>query len=208
MIDLRRVIVNKRSKNNNAVPSTSTGAKGSQAIESEKETVMPFVERSPLDDGIVTFVDDSEFADVNDGLGNNGMGDENEFESSDGGLDSPRAPDNDEDSDDEIILGGTATTEPVVGTNNSKGELEKATQLLAEHPELKHLFNKFLDDRIEDVKKMGESGKTSQKEMGEVNTPIDKNQTRTKTIKSPSDTTLYKPVYNRIEFSKRTNYSE
>ena len=101
----------------------------------------------------------------------------------------------------------------------------KARKLLKDNPDLKDLFNEMLDDRIKDVQKLTEKGKINDKnkeldsdssaraanksdkrdlaqqsqteeneEEDVITTPVKRNRN---VIKSPSDTTLYRPVFQR-----------
>ena len=135
-----------------------------------------------LDDGVQIHVDDSEFS----------------------------VPPNNEDEhsqteDSDVDLGGTAST---------LSKADKAKKLLGQHPELKHLFNQMLNEKIDEVKRICKNNETPQPSTSggasggignrgnDINlSPVNGNNNRAKLVnrivKSPSDTTLYRPVFQR-----------
>ena len=118
-------------------------------------------------DGIIAEVDDSEFEE-----------------------DGHQTMEEDSDGDDSQSMTAGCTASTVT-------EAEKAKKLLTEHPELKHLFNSILDERINEVKNSLTAAKTSNNGNDGVKTPNKSNERNVKqsVVKSPSDTTIYRPVF-------------
>ena len=203
--DVRKVIITRQNKigaNNNAIPEklanvcskiNKTGKKDrfetkTKDIAKAKGIANAEQMKQINDDGVLLDVDDSEF---NDGLENTTTRDENE--------------DSDVGEDETVSLGATAST-----ANTEKDEAVKAKKLLAEHPELKHLINQMLDDRMKDMKETTKSNDIASKTTGNEKEatmvePVDINRTPKEqrksnnliVNKSPSDTTLYKPIFRR-----------
>ena len=162
--------------NNNAVPEQKS-AKGKILKKIKPQTNDKTVIDSLKGDGVVVDVDDSEFVDDDRTMGD------------------VSAEDSDSPQDEDEVA--DCVTASCSASTTRDSEADKAKKLLSEHPELKHLFNTMLDERMNEVKNMTQSsgaGNISNK----TKTPLK----RTKQIavtKSPSDTTLYRPVFRMGE---------
>ena len=117
--------------------------------------------------------------------------------------------DNEEDSD----MNDEEQSDELENVGEVTGK-EKAKKLLMEHPELKQLFNEILDERVEDVRRLSEAKSQEKEDAGMGNAEIQENKNDNRnagtpssqspvnrknrvllTNKSPSDTTLYKPIF-------------
>ena len=166
--------------NINAVSAKSVTNKSVKQVQSKKryeskqKTGKICSVKSIHGDGILVDVDDSEYNEEVDPADQN---DETEMS----------------DIEEDVTLGATAST-------SEENEEEKARRLLVEHPELKHLINSMLDERMKDVSKGKEAtGNCNIENNVNMNTPVQGQGQNVILNKSPSDTTLYRPIFRRQE---------
>ena len=146
-------------------------------------------------DGILLDVDDSEFNEEDQP--DNEMGDV-EDEDSDG--EETIAERRGNQPPESVSLGATAST--LNSENEKMSEQDKARRLLLEHPELKNLVNQMLDDRMDEFKQSiaaEKEEKSTGNPQGVCKTPVSVNKGFNNPVinKSPSDTTLYRPIFGR-----------
>ena len=152
----------------------------------DSHNVKNFVPKN--NDGIILDVDDSEFNEVD--------GQEEDSEPEDTST-------CEEQIDQNVVLGATAST---MDSETDDDGQSAAKKLLLQHPDLKNLVNQMLDDRMVEFKqslakeketKNGNAGKVhiGKNKTDEIVTPYRVNNRIVQ--KSPSDTTLYRPIFTR-----------
>ena len=116
------------------------------------------------------------------------------------------------DNNNIVEASGSSDNDEIEGGSRSIGGTEATEmdeQTLLQNPGLRKLFNQLLDERIEQVKKNGESsGSTILSTFSPQNQNKDKTPGLVKDrIKSPSDTTIYVPALKRNSIAVNGNNS-